>query len=153
MSGPVVIDPGKREPRPRPLLRATLGGILRRTRLAQRRTLADVARAARVSMPYLSELERGRKEASSEVLAAICDALRIEMSDLLATAGRDLVGSRGRRGQVVRLAAVRGDRVWPETTAPPVADVAPESVASPETVVAPETVASPEASVVCLLAA
>ena len=39
-------------------------------------------------MPYLSELERGRKEASSEVLAAVCDALRIELSDLLAEAGR-----------------------------------------------------------------
>jgi transcriptional regulator with XRE-family HTH domain len=127
MSGPVVIGQGNREPRPRPLLRATLGEILRRTRLAQRRTLADVARAARVSMPYLSELERGRKEASSEVLAAICYALRIELSDLLAVAGRDLVDNRGRRGQVARLAAVRGDRVPPEITAPPAADVAPEA--------------------------
>ncbi|HEX9065136.1 MAG TPA: helix-turn-helix transcriptional regulator, partial [Streptosporangiaceae bacterium] len=61
----------------RPLLRAMFGDHLRRTRLAQRRTLADVARAAKVSLPYLSEVERGRKEASSEVLAAICDALGI----------------------------------------------------------------------------
>ena len=50
--------------RPRPLLRTTLGEVLRRTRLEQGRTLADVARAAKVSMQYLSELERGRKEAS-----------------------------------------------------------------------------------------
>jgi transcriptional regulator with XRE-family HTH domain len=59
-----------------------LGDVLRRNRLEQGRTLSDVARAARVSMPYLSELERGRKEASSEILAAVCDALRIELSDL-----------------------------------------------------------------------
>ncbi len=77
-----------RPERPRPLLRTMLGDVLRRTRLDQRRTLADVARAAKVSMPYLSEVERGRKEASSEVLAAICDALRIDLADLLAEAGQ-----------------------------------------------------------------
>ena len=139
MSGPAVIGQGRREPRPRPLLRATLGDVLRRTRLQQRRTLADVARAARVSMPYLSELERGRKEASSEVLAAVCDALRIELSDLLAAAGRDLAGRGARRGQVVRLAAVRGERVLPETAAAPeAAAVRPEAVASPEASVHPQ---------------
>jgi transcriptional regulator with XRE-family HTH domain len=144
MGGPVVIGPGGREPRSRPLLRATLGEILRRTRLAQRRTLADVARAARVSMPYLSELERGRKEASSEVLAAVCDALRIELSDLLAVAGRDLAGGGARRGQVVRLAAVRGDLVPPETTAPAEAGVVPEDTVPP---------GPGPGDVVCLLAA
>jgi transcriptional regulator with XRE-family HTH domain len=76
--------------RPRPLLRHIVGHVLRRTRLAQGRTLADVARSARVSVPYLSELERGRKEASSEVLAAICEALGIDLYDLLALAGHDL---------------------------------------------------------------
>jgi transcriptional regulator with XRE-family HTH domain len=70
--------------RARPVLRMHIGEALRRNRLAQRRTLADVARAARVSVPYLSEVERGRKEASSEVLAAVCDALEIELSDVLA---------------------------------------------------------------------
>ena len=79
--------------RPRPLLRTTLGAVLRRARRAQGRTLADVARSARVSMPYLSEVERGRKEASSEVLAAICAALRIELADLLAEVGRELAGA------------------------------------------------------------
>lgn len=87
MGDPAVIGPGGREQRSRPLLRTTLGDVLRRTRLEQRRTLADVARVARVSLPYLSELERGRKEASSEVLAAICEALGIELSDLLAEVG------------------------------------------------------------------
>ena len=68
-------------PRPRrggrsePLLRHVIGGILRRARLAQGRTLVDVAASARVSTAYLSEVERGRKEASSEVLAAVCGAL------------------------------------------------------------------------------
>jgi transcriptional regulator with XRE-family HTH domain len=96
--------------RARPLLRTTLGEVLRRTRRAQGRTLADVSRAARVSMPYLSELERGRKEASSEVLAAICDALGIELAELLAEIGRDLVGRRDRRPALIRLDSARDGR-------------------------------------------
>ena len=84
-----MIGPWEREHRP--LLRTIVGDVLRRLRLEQGRTLADVAGEARVSMPYLSELERGRKEASSEILAAICAALDIDLSDLLAEARRDLV--------------------------------------------------------------
>jgi transcriptional regulator with XRE-family HTH domain len=76
--------------RSRPLLRTLVGEVLRRRRREQARTLADVARAARVSVPYLSEVERGRKEASSEVLAAICDALAVDLAELLADMGRDL---------------------------------------------------------------
>jgi transcriptional regulator with XRE-family HTH domain len=106
----IVIGPGSRQQRSRPLLRTILGDVLRRTRLEQGRTLADVARVARVSMPYLSELERGRKEASSEVLAAICVALWIELPDLLAEVGRDLVDDRARRASVVQLEAIRGRR-------------------------------------------
>jgi Helix-turn-helix domain len=94
--------------RPRPLLRTTLGGVLRRIRLEQGRTLADVARAAAISVPYLSELERGRKEASSEVLAAICDGLRVGLPDLLAEVGRALSGDGARGVLVVRLHAVAG---------------------------------------------
>jgi transcriptional regulator with XRE-family HTH domain len=97
MVSPAGTGPGGRDRRPRPLLRTTLGDVLRRTRLAQRRTLADVARAAKVSLPYLSELERGRKEASSEILAAICSALRVELADLLAETGRRLAGDPARR--------------------------------------------------------
>jgi len=67
------------------LLRSVLGEALRRARLEQGRTLADVATAARVSLPYLSEVERGRKEVSSEVLAALCDALGIDLAHLLVT--------------------------------------------------------------------
>jgi transcriptional regulator with XRE-family HTH domain len=86
-----------------------LGEVLRRTRREQGRTLSDVAEAARVSMPYLSEIERGRKEVSSEVLAAICDALRIDLADLLAATGRDLADVSERRARIVRLDAIRGD--------------------------------------------
>lgn len=78
-------------PRPTPPLRVLLGHVLRRHRLAQRRTLADVAHEARVSTQYLSELERGRKEASSEVLAALCRALRLDLTDLLAELRDDVL--------------------------------------------------------------
>jgi transcriptional regulator with XRE-family HTH domain len=66
------------------LLRTQLGHTLRGHRLRQRRTLRDVSGAARVSLGYLSEVERGQKEASSELLASICDALDVELADLLA---------------------------------------------------------------------
>ena len=65
------------------LLRTQLGNTLRGHRLRQRRTLRDVSGAARVSLGYLSEVERGQKEASSELLAAICRALGVRLSDVL----------------------------------------------------------------------
>src|SRR5829696_6173965 len=65
------------------LLRRVLGDTLRGRRLRQRRTLREVSGAARVSLGYLSEVERGQKEASSELLAAICEALDVRLSDLL----------------------------------------------------------------------
>jgi transcriptional regulator with XRE-family HTH domain len=88
----------------RTLLRTLLGDVLRRARRDQRRTLAEVSGAARVSMQYLSELERGRKEASSEVLAAVCDALGMDLAELLAELGRQLAREQARRGgTVIRL--------------------------------------------------
>jgi transcriptional regulator with XRE-family HTH domain len=101
----VIFEP---KPRSRPLLRTTLGEVLRRIRLDQRRTLADVADAARVSMPYLSELERGRKEASSEILAALCGALGLDLSDLLAAVRRELMIERGQEAVVIRLGSAAG---------------------------------------------
>lgn len=99
-----------------PLLRNLIGEVLRRERQEQARTLQDVADAARISMPYLSELERGRKEASSEILAATARALGLRLSDLInlahsrlgeyetaaqmasaATASRQSVGALGSR--------------------------------------------------------
>ena len=80
-----------REPRIRePLWRHIVGDVLRRERLAQERKLKDVAEAARISMPYLSEIERGRKEASSEVLAAAARALGLGLADLLGLAQDEL---------------------------------------------------------------
>jgi transcriptional regulator with XRE-family HTH domain len=69
------------------LLRHAIGDVLRRMRQQQGRTLREVAKAARVSVPYLSEVERGRKEASSEILAAVCLALGVSMRALLDQAG------------------------------------------------------------------
>ncbi|MDP9408363.1 MAG: helix-turn-helix transcriptional regulator [Actinomycetota bacterium] len=65
------------------VLRTLIGEALRTTRLRQRRTLREVSSAARVSLGYLSEVERGQKEASSELLASICRALGVRLSDVL----------------------------------------------------------------------
>src|ERR1017187_7559495 len=65
------------------LLRHLLGDVLRRLRLRQGRTLREVSAAARGSLGYLSEVERGQKEASSELLAAICTALNTPLSHVL----------------------------------------------------------------------
>jgi transcriptional regulator with XRE-family HTH domain len=64
------------------LLRQLLGDVLRRLRVRQGRTLREVSASARVSLGYLSEVERGRKEASSELLAAICAALDTPLSQV-----------------------------------------------------------------------
>ena len=64
------------------LLRQLLGDVLRRMRVRQGRTLREVSASARVSLGYLSEVERGRKEASSELLAAICAALETPLSQV-----------------------------------------------------------------------
>lgn len=72
------------------LLRNAVGETLRDARTRQNRTLRDVSTAANVSLGYLSEVERGRKEASSELLASICDALALEVSDLLDTVSRTM---------------------------------------------------------------
>ncbi|MEG8275053.1 helix-turn-helix domain-containing protein [Streptomyces sp. AHA2] len=88
-----------------PLWRHLVGDVLRRERLAQERTLKDVADAARISMPYLSEVERGRKEASSEVLAAAAQALGLGLGDLLARTQDELVRVTSRHAAVGRRGA------------------------------------------------
>jgi transcriptional regulator with XRE-family HTH domain len=65
------------------VLRSLLGDALRDIRLRQRRTLREVSQVAKVSLGYLSEVERGQKEASSELLASICQALGVRLSDVL----------------------------------------------------------------------
>jgi transcriptional regulator with XRE-family HTH domain len=72
------------------LLRNALGETLREARTRQNRTLRDVSTAANVSLGYLSEVERGRKEASSELLASICDALDVELHEVLSTVSHSM---------------------------------------------------------------
>lgn len=75
------------------LLRSLLGEVLRRHRQAQSRTLREVSAAARISLGYLSEVERGCKEASSELLSAICAALEVPLSDVLREVGEEMAGT------------------------------------------------------------
>jgi transcriptional regulator with XRE-family HTH domain len=85
-----------------PVLRHVVGETLRGLRLRQRRTLREVSASARVSLGYLSEVERGQKEASSELLAAICGALDVELSELFAEVSQTL-----RREEKLALAGSR----------------------------------------------
>lgn len=66
-----------------PVLRQEIGDVLRDVRQRQGRTLREVSHHARVSLGYLSEVERGQKEASSELLSSICGALNVPMSLML----------------------------------------------------------------------
>jgi transcriptional regulator with XRE-family HTH domain len=72
------------------VFREVLGAELRRVRQLQGRTLRDVSATASVSLGYLSEVERGEKEASSEMLIAICGALGVRLSVVLATVADDI---------------------------------------------------------------
>lgn len=94
-----------------PVLRQVVGDTLRGVRMRQRRTLREVSATARVSLGYLSEVERGRKEPSSELLAAIASALDVELSELFqevtAVLRREEKLAAGRRA-VGRLAAIPG---------------------------------------------
>jgi transcriptional regulator with XRE-family HTH domain len=72
------------------LMRELVGEALRQERVAQGRTLREVSKAARVSLGYLSEVERGQKEASSELLAAICRALELPLSVVLTVVAEKL---------------------------------------------------------------
>src|SRR5882757_8007765 len=75
------------------LIRRLLGDVLRRKRQDEGRTLRQLAAEARISPGYLSEIERGQKEPSSELLSSICDALNIRLSDLLREVSVDLAAA------------------------------------------------------------
>lgn len=75
------------------LLRRELGDVLRDARREQGRTLREVAQDAQLSLGYLSEIERGEKEASSELLAAVCDALGMRMSQALLSVSQRLAAA------------------------------------------------------------
>jgi hypothetical protein len=90
------------------LVRRLIGDVLRRRRVDQGRTLREVSAAARVSLGYLSEVERGRKEASSELLAAICQALDLPMSEVLREVSEEM--SRVEAAAVGALTQLRSPR-------------------------------------------
>ena len=101
-----VIPFAPRPGEPEPLLREVLGAALREERRARDERLADVAARAGVAPQYLSEVERGRKDPSSEVLAAVAGALDLSLRQLTDRAGRRLAQSRaGRPAGPVCLAA------------------------------------------------
>ncbi|MFV2016965.1 helix-turn-helix domain-containing protein [Micromonospora sp. LOL_023] len=92
------------------LLRRVIGDALRARRQGQRRTLREVSTAANVSLGYLSEIERGQKEASSELLAAICDALGAKLSEILRDVSHTVADAEQVQGVLVAV---------PEQSAPP----------------------------------
>ena len=107
------------------LVRHHIGGVLRRRRQRLGRTLREVSAQAQVSLGYLSEVERGEKEASSELLAAICAALDLplsvvlrEVSDELVRDESALVGVPPRRVRVKPIESVPAKTVEPVTVEP-----------------------------------
>ncbi|WP_433721431.1 helix-turn-helix domain-containing protein [Actinoplanes sp. CA-051413] len=85
------------------LLRRVIGDALRARRQGQHRTLREVSTAANVSLGYLSEIERGQKEASSELLAAICEALGARLSEVLGEVSGTLALAEGMDGVLAPL--------------------------------------------------
>jgi len=110
------VYPLKRQ-QPEPLWREVLGGRLRALRAERKETLAQTAERAGVSPQYLSEVERGRKEPSSEMIAALAGALDTTLADLTTQVTEDLRHSRSARSD-------RGTRV-PRMSSAPVAPVTP----------------------------
>lgn len=108
-----------------PLMREVIGDVLRQARTTQGRTLREVSDSARVSLGYLSEVERGRKEPSSELLNAICDALEMPLSEVLTDAG-ERMASEERAAFSARATAVSGPSIDASTKVviPPVASLA-----------------------------
>jgi transcriptional regulator with XRE-family HTH domain len=107
------------------LVREVIGDVLRRARTTQGRTLREVSDSARVSLGYLSEVERGRKEPSSELLNAICDALEVPLSAVLIGAGERMASEEG-AARNAQLSAATGASIDASTKVviPPVASLA-----------------------------
>ena len=101
------------------LLRRVIGDALRARRQGQHRTLREVSTAANVSLGYLSEIERGQKEASSELLAAICDALGARLSEVLSEVSDTLALAEGMNGVLapVQAESVQAESVQAESAA------------------------------------
>jgi transcriptional regulator with XRE-family HTH domain len=99
------------------LLRRVIGDALRSRRQGQHRTLREVSTAANVSLGYLSEIERGQKEASSELLAAICEALGAQLSELLREASDTVALAEQMEGVLVPMGADMPGAERPRTAA------------------------------------
>ncbi|HEY8300470.1 MAG TPA: helix-turn-helix transcriptional regulator [Jatrophihabitans sp.] len=95
-------------PEPEPLWREALGAQLRAERAARGKRISDIAERAGISPQYLSELERGRKDLSSEMLSAVAGALELSVLHLTRRASAQLIRSagttRGARGPVCSVA-------------------------------------------------
>ena len=101
------------------LVREVIGDVLRQARMSQGRTLREVSDSARVSLGYLSEVERGRKEPSSELLSAICDALQVPLSAVLTDAGERMAAERmSAPGRISDSGPAAEQLVAPSTSAP-----------------------------------
>lgn len=100
------------------LLREAIGDSLRRARTAQSRTLREVSGSARVSLGYLSEVERGRKEASSELLAAICEALEVPLSAVLGDVSHTLSAGETPAAGEAQVSATRSELAAPRMVIP-----------------------------------
>ena len=112
------------------LVRAQLGNTLRGDRLRERRTLRDVSGVAEVSLGCLAEVERGQKEASSELLASICDALEVQLADLLAEVSLELRLAAAGSGDVRPLAS--SPEVGADREEQPADEQAADAEAAPE---------------------
>lgn len=75
------------------LVRHAIGSVLRRMRTERGTTLRELSESSRVSVPYLSEIERGRKEASSEILAALCRVLGVSEGELMTRVAAEFAGA------------------------------------------------------------
>ncbi|WP_235492670.1 MULTISPECIES: helix-turn-helix domain-containing protein [unclassified Leifsonia] len=141
-------------PQREPLWRDLVGAFLRERRTEQHRILADVASSAGVSTQYLSEIERGRKEPSSEILGAVAEALGLTLHDIAAGVGAMIERRDGERMR--RLAALRRSRsfsaepsatrpVRGETDVPPTEPGEPGAPGVPEAPEPPFVPATPDA--------
>jgi transcriptional regulator with XRE-family HTH domain len=98
------------------LLRQAIGTELRRRRRQQAKTLRELSTAARVSLPYLSEIERGRKEASSEILVTICRALGVPLNVFLREVSFVLARETAPIAAITELAPARRERAARRST-------------------------------------
>ncbi|GIF67008.1 hypothetical protein Ais01nite_50430 [Asanoa ishikariensis] len=115
------------------LLRRVIGDALRARRQGQHRTLREVSTAANVSLGYLSEIERGQKEASSELLSSICDALDTQLSQVLREASDTLALAEQMEGVLVGVGGQeKPPELQPARVVPPTPVLDPANAATPE---------------------